>query len=215
MVAVRVSKMAPSAGREEESRSEQRKLDDFYDFTIASGEIRIRRTHSRSFVLPTSSWGALRAALQSVFGDGAPALMRQIGYIVGASFARELRESGEPPLKAASVIPDAGRVSGWGALALSGDTEGWSRVTATVSNCPICELEGPGGAQPRCDVIAGILNGLVDGIFEKPHSVTEKRCGHGSDRECEFLITETSEQPEQIKNWASYVLFPWLSRKQP
>jgi predicted hydrocarbon binding protein len=192
---------------------DSRKVGDFFDLEFELGELKNRHSGRRMLALPLSSWVTLNSALRQSFGDGATAYMHQIGYSIGISIAHESRERNTPPSESLKILVSSAMFAGWGKFTIMGDTAEGIRFSAKVENCPSCFDEQP-GSPPLCDMLVGMLNGLVDEVFRKPHLVTEYRCGYKKDNVCEFSILQTHDKSEEQKHWASYVIFPWHRSKR-
>ncbi len=56
----------------------------------------------------------------------------------------------------------------------------------------------------------GVLNGLTDNLFQRPHEAREMKCIAMKSDVCEVVIAEVTEKTAEQRHWGSYVLFPWL-----
>jgi predicted hydrocarbon binding protein len=191
----------------------EKQVDTFYSLDYKSGIITNRVSGRRVMVLATEAWVSLGSVLRKAFGEGAPTYMRQVGYSLGVSLGHNIIGKTLSPSETNTAILLVARAGGWGKVTFSGDTERWTRYTARFENCPSCAEEQP-GKPPVCDLLTGVVNGMEDEIFSKPHRVTETVCGYKKDGACEFLVEEIPEPTDEQKHWASYVLFPWLKSER-
>jgi predicted hydrocarbon binding protein len=190
-----------------------REANDFFDLEFGLGELKNRRSGRRMLALPLSSWVTLNSALRESFGEGAQTYMHQIGYSIGTSIAQESKEKDASPSDTLKALISSAMFAGWGKFTITGDTTEGVRFTVKVENCPSCFVEQP-GSPPLCDMLVGMINGLADEVFQKPHLVTENRCGYKKDNLCEFSVLQTHDKSEEQKHWASYVIFPWHRPKR-
>ena len=143
------------------------------------------------------------------FKEGAIPFMFQIGYAVGSSFMEEMKKLDPNPEVILTKLPEVAAASGWGRFTITGDVKLGRDVTFSVSRCPFCHrIEH--AETPICDFLVGVLNGLSDNLFQRPHEAKETKCIPMKSEVCEVTITEVTEKTAEQRHWGSYVLFPWL-----
>jgi len=205
--------MTSEDGKKPASPEGERQVNTFYNLDYATGIMTNRASGKRVMVLATEAWVTLGSVLRKAFGEGAPTYMRQVGYSLGVSLGHNIIGRALSPSDTNRAILLVARAAGWGKVTYSGDTEKWTRYTTRFEHCPSC-AEDQTGTPPVCDLLAGVVNGIADEVFMKPHRVTETICGYKKDGVCEFLVEEIAEPTDEQKHWASYVLFPWLRRRR-
>lgn len=196
---------------EQTAHEREKQIGRFFELDNETGIITNRASGRRVLVLSTEAWVTLGSSLRKAFGAGSPTYMRQVGYSIGVSLGHNIIGKPLSPSETYRAVPFLARVSGWGKVTYFGDTTNWTRYTARFENCPSC-AEEQAGTPPVCDLLTGVVNGVSDEIFQRPHKVTEARCGYKKDSVCEFLVEATMEPTDEQKHWGTYVLFPWLKR---
>lgn len=193
----------------EELAPVKRQIGDFFQLDFENGEIHLHSVKGRAFILPTETWVTLRRQLVETFKEGAIPFMFQIGYAVGSSFMEEMKKLDPNPEVILTKLPEVAAASGWGRFTITGDMKLGRDVTFSVSRCPFCHRIESAEA-PICDFLVGVLNGLSDNLFQRPHEAKETKCIPMKSEVCEVTITEVTEKTAEQRHWGSYVLFPWL-----
>ncbi len=187
-----------------------RGISDFYDLDFAKGEINLRQIDARALILPAAAWSTLRDELVRAFKGGAFPLMFQIGYPIGSTFMERFKKLDPHPEIAMKALPEIGASSGWGSFSILGDVKDGSEIILRVANCPFCSKMNETGL-PVCDFLAGVFNGMVDTLYDKPHEARETRCESAQGEFCEVVARIVPEKSDEQKRWGTYVLFPWLA----
>lgn len=129
---------------------------------------------------------ALQKAAEAELGARAGALLARGGRAGGALSARRYREElGLDPPGVVEFMLRMGQEIGWGAFTLDRlDLDG-RVLLVSVRGSPFAEAYGPAAA-PVCHLIAGVVAGLAEGIFDRPATARESACLAAGSPACRF-----------------------------
>jgi predicted hydrocarbon binding protein len=169
------------------------KLDDFFKLDYKTGAIYNQLTEKRAQVVPALPWSNLRHEMTKKFGGNGAAFLFETGLIIGSTFGEEFMDNAAEPEVMIRRLCDLTSASGWGTLAMVGDTKYGSQIHVVVANCIFCD-GADGSGEPVCDFLTGAMKGITDKIYGTPHKVYESRCIAMKDNICEVVVIEEEER---------------------
>ncbi|MFQ5828017.1 MAG: V4R domain-containing protein [Candidatus Methylomirabilia bacterium] len=140
---------------------------------------------------------ALHKAVEADLGDRAGHLLVQGGRTGGALSARRYRETFNLDTRqVVEFMVRMGREIGWGEFALEHLDQEHHELVISVGRSPFAEAYGPSGTSV-CHLIAGVVGGLAEGVFEGPVVVSETACVAAGGPRCRFEARGTGPLNER------------------
>ncbi len=183
---------------------------------LPSGTITYRSTKRRYFMVNGRSWTMLEEALFLNLMKGAAQMIFEMGRAYGNAVALDLTEALEDLRKANVYIEQMAALTGLGRLSIEGDIEKGRKLKVRVDNCVFC-AKGGSVSQGRdsCYFLMGVTKGMVDTIYDWPHTVYEGKCCLRGDEYCEIVVNSKEGLEEKGKAWGFKVLFPQNASNAP
>ena len=158
-----------------------------FDIDLPRGVIERKLDGTRVMALSSQGWTAFQKELETTFMSGGRVILQRLGYGYGRSLGVAIKNAGIPPEQAFGAIQSLAQEGGWGEMTLStGDlVSGEARIS--VKECFFC-LHSRDATEPVCDVLSGLIGGMLDVVFGGNHRVSEGRCIGKGDAVCEIQI---------------------------
>jgi predicted hydrocarbon binding protein len=158
-----------------------------FDIDLPRGVIERKLDGTRVMALSSQGWTAFQTELQSTFMSGGTVILQRLGYSYGRSLGQAIKNAKIPPDQAFAAMQSLAQEGGWGEMTLStGDlTTRESRIS--VRGCFFC-LHSRDSTEPICNILVGLVGGMLDVVFGGNHRVSEGKCIGKGDAVCEIQI---------------------------
>jgi predicted hydrocarbon binding protein len=168
-------------------KSQERSRAEVFDVDLPRGVIERKLDGTRVLALSSQGWTAFQTELESTFMSGGKVILQRLGYGYGRALGLAIRKAEVPNDQAFDAMQSLAQEGGWGQMTLStGDIlSGEARIS--VSECFFC-LHSKESTEPACDVLVGVVGGMLDSILGGTRRVSEGRCIAKGDRVCEIQI---------------------------
>jgi len=175
------------------------------------GTITHTPTGKRLFLMTNHAWIQLEEAVFLNLLKGAPPLVLEMGRAYGKALVLDNAWLGENTKKVSEYLEEQWSVAGWGKMEIDGNLATGQKTVARVNDCAFCSSNiWSTAGRSSCYFLLGVTKGIMDTVYDWPHSVRESRCRLRGDDFCELEIEGERYFEPKPKRWAFRVYFPEL-----
>lgn len=158
-----------------------------FDIDLPRGVIERKLDGTRVMALSSQGWTAFQTELESTFMSGGSVILQRLGYSYGRSLGQAIKNARIPPDQAFGAIQSLAQEGGWGEMTLSTGDLATGEARIRLSECFFC-LHSRESAEPVCNILVGLMGGMLDAVFGGNHRVSEGKCKGKGDAVCEIQI---------------------------
>ena len=154
----------------------------------------------RVMVIDAEFYKSLTDKLYSSFQSGASVILYEMGLGYGELMGQRMKEMGTSRLQIVKDFIELGKTHGYGEF----NTPFIKMVVSGIRGEPLVRLENSFFAsaigrtgKTECYLIAGIIAGATQVLFNKKYTCIEEKCLSRGDAYCEFRVKPT---PSEIPN---------------
>ncbi len=176
---------------------------------LHAGSMSFKPSKRRLFLMTARAWNVMEEALFNNLLKGAPPLVFEMGKAYGGGLAEDYITLLEDPSSMKDYFERMASFTGWGRVDLQGDTVTGKKLVIRVENCLFCEsrASNPAGRE-SCYFLMGVCKGIVDVLYDWPHTVRETKCRLKGESYCEIVLESKTSFDSNSKNWGLRVYFP-------
>jgi predicted hydrocarbon binding protein len=110
-----------------------------------------------------------------------------MGASYGKAIVKDARSIFKESVPIVDYIINLAETAGWGKFSISGDKNSGKDISVTVTDCIFC-CEGSVNGDQSCDFLVGVIHGILDELYERPHIVVANEHHHGEYNTCKIAL---------------------------